>query len=94
MKVPLVSAHVCFSVPLCKHSLAACVDESHACPRPPTSVRLPVYGLETILAHGHHRLAVTDRDKGLVDQALYSQSTQSVQGQDLPVRGAKQTSHS
>lgn len=63
-------------------------------PLPSTSVRLPAYELETISAHGHHRLVVTDGDKGLVDQALQSRSTQSVQGQDLPVRGVEQTSHS
>lgn len=35
MKVPLVSAHVCFSGPLCKHKfMAACEDESHTCLRP------------------------------------------------------------
>lgn len=45
-------------------------------------------------AYGHHRLVVTDINKGLVDQALHSRSEQSVQGQDLPVRGAVHTSQS
>lgn len=79
MKVPLVSAHVCFSVLLCKHSLAACEDESHACLR----LTLAIFSQVTCVwaknqfragmfcAYGHHRLVVTDIDKGLVDEALY-----------------------
>lgn len=49
MKVPLVSAHVCFSVPPYVNSfLAACKDKSHACQRPTPPLLAPPSSLSLI----------------------------------------------
>lgn len=104
-KFHLSGAHVCFFGPLCKHRfMAACEDKSYAWPHPtaPHLIHFPSqviwlgnhFSPGMFFAYGHCKMVVTEIEKGLVDQALYSKSDQSIQGRDLPVRGAAHTTQS